>query len=618
MPKNTLPRRRRGKERARGAARTTEGQTLSRISALLREGQTAQANELCDAFLLLNPENAGALHLGGVMALNRGSVDIAVSRLRRAAMLEPRNASMLGDFGRALQLAGFRGDAEMAYRAALSLDPAHLEIMLNLGDLLAGAARDVEAADCYETILRHRPDIPEVSTRLSRTLLRLGRPLPAIAAARRALAVSPAMLEALQALAAALDVLGRGEEAVTTLRQAIAVQPLASLYHDLGMTQMHYGWLSDAEASLRQAIALEPQCGAWHRALAHLLTHRRRDSDIAAMEQLYRSNSAADDDRMHVSFGLGKALDELGAYDEAFSYFLEGNRLKRAHLDYASSETDRLFDTLKAAFTPERFAAHPEGGLPDPTPIFVLGMPRSCTSLVEQILASHPQVRGGGEFRFVNQLVGTIAGGAGFPIAAALDRLDDSQLRHIGKDYVDLVRGLSAEARFITDKLPGNFMMIGMIKLILPNARIIHCRRDPVDNCLSIFKNFFAGEHLRYAYDLAEIGHYYTRYLDLMAHWHRVLPGTVYDIDYETLVADFDGEARRLVAHCGLDWREECRSFFTAARSVQTASAVQVRQPIYTTSIGQAARYGDRLAPLLEALELSGAPERLTAGATRR
>ena len=161
---------------------------------------------------------------------------------------------------------------------------------------------------------------------------------------------------------------------------------------------------------------------------------------------------------------------------------------------------------------------------------------------------------------------------------------------------------MSPSARFVTDKLPGNFIMIGMIKLMLPNAKIIHVTRDPIDNSLSLFKNFFAGRHLRFSYDLREIGHYHRRYVDLMAHWHKVLPGFVHDVSYETLVADFDTEAKRLIAWCGLDWREECREFFKARYSVQTASAVQVRQPIYTSSIGQADRYGDRLKPLLEAL----------------
>ena len=579
-----------------------ERRTLAKISALLRDGQLSQANELCDAFLVLQPEHAGALHLGGVMALNSGRSEVAISRLRRAAMLDPRNAAVLGDFARALQVGGFRADAETAYRATLSLDPAHLEAMLNLGDLLVGAARDVEALGYYEAVLSRRPEFIDVRTRLARTLLGLGRPLQALTEAEKILAVRSDMVEALRLKARALDALGRVDEAVASLRRAIGLQPVAVLFHDLGMTQMHHGRLEDAETSLRRAIALEPNRGAWHRALAHLVTHRTRDADIAAMERVYRNNSATEDDRMQVSFGLGKALEDLGSYGEAFDFFLKGNQLKRSHLSYSSEEADRLFDTIKAAFTPERFAAHAHGGSPDPTPIFVLGMPRSCTSLVEQILASHPAVQGGGEFRFVNQLVGSLAGGPGFPIAAALDQIDDARLRQMGETYVALLREFSPEARFITDKLPGNFLMIGMIKLMLPNARIIHCRRDPVDNCLSIFKNFFAAEHLRYAYDLSEIGHYYTRYHDLMDHWHGVLPGFVYDIDYEALVADFDGEARRLVAHCGLDWREECRSFFNARHSMQTASAVQVRQPIYSTSIGQAARYGDRLMPLLTAL----------------
>ena len=574
------------------------------MAELLRAGELDRASALNDSFLLGHPGHIEALHLGGIVALRQGRHERAIDRLRRAALADPRNPFVLGDLGVVLAAAGRGIEAETAYRAALALRPELTEVSLNLADLLANLARDDEAAQVYATVLRRQPNLAQAHQKLAGVQLRLRMPREAAESARRALALQPELLDALFTLGSALDTLGAFDEAVAVREQAIRLQAQSGARcYDLGMTQMHHGRLEEAAASFRHAIALEPERGSWHRALALVVRHDRRDGEMAAMEKLRRSNSASPEDRMHACFGLGKALDDLGAYGEAFDYFIEANRLKRERLRYASEETDRLFDTIKATFTPERFAALSGRGCPDPTPIFVLGMPRSGTSLVEQVLASHPDVQGGGEFRLVNQIVGAFARGPGFPIGRALEAVKDGELRRMGERYIAHVRGLSATARFITDKLPGNFIMIGMIKLMLPNATIIHCRRDPVDTCLSLFKNYFAAEHLRYAYDLREIGHYHLRYDDLMQHWHRVLPGFVHDIDYEALVGDFDTEARKLVAQCGLDWREECGQFFMARRPVDTASAVQVRQPIYGTSIGQAGRYGDKIKPLLDALQ---------------
>jgi len=593
-----------GPKRAPIPLDAAERRALAEMSGLLRDGQLTKAAALNDAFLLTHPASVEALHLGGIIALRQGKHDRSIGRLRQAALADPRNAFVLGDLGVALAGAGRPKDAETAYRAALALRPDLTDVALNLGGLLADLARDEEAAQVYEAQLVRQPDRAVLHERLAGLRLKLRLPREAAASAQRALDLEPDRTEALYLLGSALDTLGEFEAAIGARRRSIELQPSAGgRYYDLGMTQMHHGRLDAAEQSFRQAIALQPEVGSWQRALALVVRHTRRDADVAAMEKVRRSNSATLDDRMHACFGLGKALDDLGDYGEAFDYFLEGNRLKRERLNYSSEETDRLFDTIKAAFTPERFARLAGTGTPDRTPVFVLGMPRSGTSLVEQVLAAHPDVEGGGEFRLVNQIVGGFARGAGFPIAAALDAAPDGELRRMGERYISHVRGLSSTARFITDKLPGNFIMIGMIKLMLPNATIIHCRRDPVDTSLSLFKNFFAAEHLRYAYDLREIGHYYWRYRDLMDHWHRVLPGFVYDLNYEALVADFDGEARKLVAHCGLDWDEACSQFFNAKRPVDTASAAQVRRPIFSTSIGQAARYGDRIKPLLEALQ---------------
>ena len=389
---------------------------LAEINKLLAAGKLAQAAQLCDAELLLNPRDAQTLHLGGIIALRQGAAGPAVDRLRRAALLQPRDVAVLTDLGRALDLAGKPAEADTAFHAALTLQPDAIEPQMALADLFARYGRENDAVAAYEALIARRPHLADAHAGLAQVRLRLRMPRDALDAANRALALRPDLVLAVQAQGSALDLLGRVEEAIAARRKQVRLRPQSGgARYDLGMTQMHHGQLPEAIASFREAIALEPGRGAWHRALAFVVKHKSRDADIEAMLKLNASPNATADDRMHLGFGLGKSLEELGEFDESFDHFIEGNRLKRATIPYASAETDKLFDTVKAALVPERFAAHVHGGNPDPTPIFVLGMPRSGTSLIEQVLASHPDVQGGGEFSVVNQLVGSIAGRTGFP-----------------------------------------------------------------------------------------------------------------------------------------------------------------------------------------------------------
>ena len=581
------------------------GLLLAEAVEALRAGRFSRAAELTDEALQLEPNNPDGLHLGGIVALQLGRLPIAVERLRRANARSPANPALLGDYGLALHRAGRLADAEATLRRALKLQPAYPEALVNLGNVLGDLGRDDEALLCYNRAIALRPDFSEAHSNLALLDLRLGLPLEAVAAARRALALRPDMPEGLQSLGHALNAAGRFDEALIVQQRAIALWPRDGECHfDLGQTQMHYGRLADAATSFRTALALEPRHGDWHRLLSSIVRHKGRDAEIEAMQQLYAAANTSTNDRLNLGFGLGKALEDIGEHDESFGYFLEANRLKRATFRYASAESDKTFADIEASFTADYFAGDRPQGSPDPAPVFVLGMPRSGTSLVEQVLASHPDVVGAGEFVLLNRLVGGLNQATGpFRFANVLNGLDSANLAGLANAYLAHIRQLAPDARFVVDKTPGNFMLIGMIHLAFPNAKIVHCTRDAVDNSLSVFKTYFSAEGLRYAYDLAEIGHYHNLYLHLMDHWHAVLPGVVHDVSYETMVADFDGEARKLYDFVGLDWRDEAREFFNTARPVQTASAAQVRQPIYKTSVGQRARYGDRIAPLLKALE---------------
>ena len=394
MPKKTHAPRFAGPPPAARPAGANDQRNLAEATRLLRAGQPERAAELCDALLLLQPRHPEALHLGGIIAMRLRRLDQAIDRLRRAAMLQPHNPAVLSDLGVALEMAGKRADAETAYRAALALDPGYADALLNLGRLLVALARDNEAADCYVAVLARRPDLPEAHNKLAQIRLGLRMPLEALAGAERALALRPDMVEALQTLGSALDVLGRYDEAVAARERAISLRPKAGGGdYDLGMTQLHHGRLKEAEVSFRQAIGLEPGRGAWHQALAHLIGHKRRDADIEAMVRLHDDANASSIDRMHVAFGLGKALDDIGAVRRSLRLFPR-SQPAQAGTPALQQRRDRpAVRQDQGGVHPGALGAHAGAGAPDRTPIFVLGMPRSGTSLVEQMMASHPDVQ---------------------------------------------------------------------------------------------------------------------------------------------------------------------------------------------------------------------------------
>jgi hypothetical protein len=336
------------------------------------------------------------------------------------------------------------------------------------------------------------------------------------------------------------------------------------------------------------------------------------------MQELAKDVGSLDwQEQIPLHFAMAKMLSDNNDYKRSFDHLLDGNALKRNHTTYDEAATLGAMDNLRAVFTRKLMHANKDIGEPSRVPVFVLGMPRSGSTLVEQLLSSHPDVFGAGEIPdFVNAAVEV-----GGPNLEALHFSEDAsgtfgkQLRQIGASYLERIGRAAPKATRIINKMPDNFRLVGLIHLALPNARIIHTCRDPVDTCLSCFSTLFAG-NLPFTYDLEELGRYYRSYDALMAHWRDVLPPNVMlDIQYEDLVDDYEGQARHIVAHCGLDWDERCLNFHQTERPVRTASAVQVRQAIYKTSVGRWHQYESSLAPLLSTLGslVSGRlPERKT------
>jgi cytochrome c-type biogenesis protein CcmH/NrfG len=476
-----------------------------------------------------------------------------------------------------------------------------------------------EAIAAYRQAIRIKPDYAEAHCNLGVTLCDQGKLDEAIATYRQAIQIKPDYAEAHCNLGAALDDLGRPDEAVAVYRQAVVLKPnFAGVHNNLGLGLMQLGHMSEARAALERAVQLAPRNAKHRYDLGQITRFVGEDPFVAEMEQLARdSASLSVGDRIALHFALAKAYEDLGRHTEAFRQWLDGNALKRQQITYNEAMTLGVLDRARSEFTSEFIRTWQNVGHPSSVPVFIIGMMRSGSTLVEQILASHPQVFGGNELPYFPKAVQgmrmTPGGSTTFPERVSMTAKD---YRDLGTRYLAEIERLAPGAAHITDKMLSNFIFAGLIHLALPNAPIIHTIREPIDTCLSCFSKLFTKEQ-NHTYDLAELGRYYRHYQALMAHWHRVLPpGHILDVRYEDVVADLEGQARRIIAHCGLDWDPRCLAFYQTVRPVRTASVTQVRQPIYNSAVGRWRVHEEFLGPLLAELGLAGSSNRNSAAST--
>jgi len=526
-------------------------------------GRLDEAERLYREILESNPCHGDSLHLLGVLALNAGK------------------------FNAALELIG----------KALEIAPHHVAARLSWGNALLRAGRVAEAATAYESVLELAPELAEGHFNLGNALQLLGRLEEAVRAYHRALQLRPDYVRAYNNLGNTLRALGRWEEALETYDQAISRRTAGfeAALENKALLLKALGRRCEALQATQIALQLDPySVSAWH-IRAQLRKFTAGDPEIDSMEVALaaREPQLCLEDRARLRFALGKAWLDAGNAERAFEHLHAGNRLKRSTVSYDAQVTGRRMREIAAAFTPDLMARLAGAGDSTQVPVFIVGMPRSGTTLVEQILASHPQVHGAGELPLLRQLVAN----------TAVNALEPRDLAPLGRSYAQRLSALAPGRERVVDKEPLNFLHCGLIHLMLPNARMVHCRRNALDTCLSCYTKPFVGE-LGFAYDLRELGLYYRHYESLMAHWRSLLsPARFLEVDYETLVEDLEGEGRRLVDFCGLEWNEACLSFHQTRRHVSTASATQVREPLYRTSVGRWKSYARYLEPLMGALE---------------
>jgi tetratricopeptide (TPR) repeat protein len=533
-----------------------------------------------------------------------------IARHEQALAATPDSAEAHYHLGNVLLALGRHQEAMVRYEQALAIRPDYAEAHSSYGHAFLALGRAGEAIGRYLLAIAARPDFAEAYDNIGCGLQQLGLFKEALAYHQRALAIKPGYAEAHTHLGGALHRLDLAEEACAHCRQAIALNPdSADAHYGLGVALKALGRFDEARGSLQRAVELAPRRAHFHLALALAGRFRAGDARLKAIEDLLREEAShSDEDLIHLHFALGKGFADLEQHEPSFHHFLQGNALKRRQTGYDEAATLRLFERIQSVFTPELMQRMRGGGDESRIPVFVVGMPRSGTTLIEQILASHSKVFGAGELEEFDKAVTRLgeAKSASVSFPEIVPALSAGELRQLGQSYLDAIGAAARPAERIVDKLPLNFAFIGMIHLALPNARIICARRDPIDTCVSCFTTLFGG-HQPHTYDLGELGRYHRAFDALMQHWRKVMPqGVLLEVRYEDVVEDLEGQARRMLEHCGLEWEQACLSFHQTRRSVQTASVAQVRQPIYRSSIGRWRAYQHLLQPLLQALDMEG------------
>jgi tetratricopeptide (TPR) repeat protein len=568
-----------------------------------------------------------------------GRTTEAAKAFDRASALDPRLSEAWRGLAESLELLGDRQGAERALARQLrasTRDPALIEAATALGENRLGVA---------ERILRERlkadpADIAAIRM-LAETGARLGRYADAEALLTRCVELAPTFAAARHNLATMLYRQNKNAEALAQIDILTAKDPRHPGYANLraavlarlgeyeraiavcdAMLALHpaqpKGWMSyghvlktvgrqaDSVAAYRQALDQAPTLGEAWWSLANLKTVKFTDADLAAMTEALVAPNLSDDDRLHLRYALGKAHEDAGLWDAAFEHYAAGAAIRRAQLDYDPEENASDTARTKAVFTPAFLAARAGQGCPAPDPIFIVGLPRAGSTLIEQILASHSQVEGTMELPdlivMARRLGGKVARRAESTYPEVLADLSPDALRALGEEFLERTRiQRKTDRPFFIDKMPNNFAHVGLIHLILPNAKIIDARRHPLGCCFSGFKQHFARGQA-FSYDLTDIGRYYADYVSLMAHFDAVLPGRVHRVIYERLIADPEAEIRALLDHCGLAFEEACLSPHQNDRAVRTASSEQVRRPIFKDAVEHWQKFESHLGPLKQAL----------------
>ena len=477
---------------------------------------------------------------------------------------------------------------------------------MGLGDICKFERNFPSAISYYHKAIVESPKFSMAYLSLGMSYMQLGKLDESELACRKAIELEPGLQQAKDFYVQILVAKGDLDQAQTLLKQVIAENPknVKALY-ELGNLLKSQGQFEQASSYYQQAFSIQPAYSQAHFTYSSIRKYTDpRDSHISLMKKQHQRNTLSSENKIQLSFALAKAYEDVKDFSQAFKYLEQGNALRFNRYNYSIKSDEAFINSIIKTFNKEAIQNLRLTAEKSEKPIFIVGMPRSGTTLVEKILATHTKVHGAGELDYFFKL-GTnqfLTEETGF-LFAPLNAYSKKQLENVGHSYLKQIEQLNKDSAYITDKLPFNMLLIGLIKIALPNAKIIHCVREPRDNCLSIYKKNFTTDNYRFAYNLTTLGQFHNLYRRLMKHWHDIFPDTIYDVHYESLVSNPEPEIRKLIAICDLDWQSECLQFDRSKSTITTASAVEVRKPMYTSSVGVWHQYQDYLQPLFDALD---------------
>ncbi len=593
--------------------------------------------------ITLDPNNATAHSNLGIAYYDIGDLDAAETHQKHALELSANLAAAFNNLGSILLDRKNISGAIEYYKKAISAAPNQIEAISNLANALTKDVKPDEAIKLLLQVIQSHPNFANAHCNIATAFLAKEEFDKAVFGFKRALALSPDSSEANIGMAKALQEQWHFAEAIQYAERAKALKPnqaeihsvLGRIYNECGFTEkakcsyeealkidsqsisaylgrghllMQNGDLKSATKDFKQVLSLDSDSLGARLALVQVNKVKSNDENMNALvAQSSKIDTFSDREAIPLHFALGKCYEDTKQYASAFKHYTAGCKLKRNRIEYSADNNDLITKNIMDFFTKNNIDQLRSDACDSNLPIFVLGMPRSGTTLTETIIASHPMVYGAGELDDILELAvhnhslnNTNLNSLGYPLN--MQDITQAELKAMGESYIKGLQERAPVSPRITDKMPANFNFLGLIHLMLPNAKIVHVKRNPIDTCLSCYNKLFNRSQLQ-SYDLQEIGRYYKNYAALMDHWRKVLPpGSFYEIQYEDIIADAGGQSRALIDYCGLEWNEACLDFHKTKRNIRTASVTQVRQPIYKTSVEKWRHYEKHLGPLLDAL----------------
>jgi tetratricopeptide (TPR) repeat protein len=546
------------------------------LNSLLKRGKEL-LSQYPEAFFIWN--------ILGAALMDLGSTEEAAEAFKKVIYLNPKYADGFSNLGVILKKQGKLEDAAKAFEKAIALKPNYAEAYNNLGVTLEQNGNLNKAINLYKKSIILKPNYVEAYNNLGNVLKSQGKLKEAIDAYEKAISINPKYAEAFNNLGVAFQSQHRSAEALTAYKNAISLKPeYASAYNNSGVILEAQGKFSEASEAYKKALTLKPDYCEAHRNLSNFTNYQPKNSQIGVVSDLLKRKDLSEKDKCNLHYAMAKMMEDLGDFSKAYEHYSVGGALRKKELLYKPENDSLLFSKIKETFPSlETQSIKKSNKQLKHTPVFILGMPRSGTTLVEQIISCHSNVQGAGELDLLRRL--------GHSLACGQEKIESKNLLNLRSSYLAELKNISCEKPFVTDKMPTNFLYIGLILTALPEAKIIHVKRDPKATCWSNFKHYFSGKGLKYSYDINDTIHFFNLYKDLLQYWNKKYRERIYSLNYEKLTIEQELETKKLIEYIGLDWEDACLSPHKNTRNVQTASVKQVRNRVYTGSSKAWQRY---------------------------